>query len=140
MAFQSVYNLIMIDEESSYDNHIEAFNIGLFSSYDKAEITAKRYLTEVEGFKDYPVSYQIIEKRIIGDSSHTELFMICGWNENNQLDEIDVIESHCYTDRSQAEQELNQLKTSCCRKEWCINKFIINECDWQEGFIKIIRK
>lgn len=54
-----VYNLIMIDEEFSYDNHIEAFNIGFFSSHGKAEKVAKRYLTEVEGFKDYNITYQL---------------------------------------------------------------------------------
>lgn len=134
-----LYNLQMIDKESSYDNHIEAFNIGFFSSHDKAEKTAKRYLTEVEGFKDYNVAYQIKEKHIIGDadSLSTDIFIIYGWNENDNLDEIDIIESNCYVNKSEAEQELNELKVSYCRKEWCINKHIIDECRWQEGFVKV---
>lgn len=136
---KSVYNLMMIDKESSYDDHIEAFNIGYFSGYDKAEETARKYLTDVEGFKDYNVVYQITEKSIIGciDSLSTDIFIIWGWNENDKLDAIDVIESDCYTDRNRAEQKLDELKASCHRKEWCIDKYIIDECNWQEGFVKV---
>ena len=133
-----VYNLNMIDMESSYDDHIEAFNIGFFSSRDKAEKTAKKYLTEVNGFKDYNVTYKITEKRVIGsDLMLSDLFVVYGWNENNELDEIDVIESSCYTIKQEAEQKLNELKSSCYRKEWCIDKYIIDECNWQEGFVKV---
>ena len=136
---QSIYNLIMIDKEASYDNHIEAFNIGFFSSYDKALKTAKRYLTEVGGFKDYNVAYQITEKSIIGytDSLSTDIYIICGWNENDELDAIDVIESNCYVNKNEAEQELKELKASYNRTEWCIDKYLIDECKWQEGFVKV---
>lgn len=135
----SVYNLILIDEEASYDNHKESFTIGFFSSYGSAEKIAKKYLTEVAGFKDYNVSYHITEKRVIGsaDSLPTEVFIICGWNENDELDEIDVIESDCYLNENEAEQKLDELRVSCSRKEWCIDKYIVDECDWQEGFVKV---
>ena len=130
---------MMIDEDSSYDDHVEAFNIGFFSSYDKAEKTARRYLTEVEGFKDHNVIYRITEKSLIGctDSLSTDIFIICGWNENDELDEIDVLESDCYLDKNEAEQRLNELKASYYRKEWCIDKYILDECKWQEGFVKV---
>lgn len=133
-----VYNLIMIDEEFSYDSHIEAFNIGFFSSHDKAEETAKRYLTEVEGFKDYNITYQIVEKCVFDgtDSLSTSIFIVYGWNENDYYDEVDVIESDCYVNQGEAEQEFNKLKASYCRKEWCIDKYIIDQCSWQEGFVK----
>lgn len=135
----SVYNLTMIDIESSYDNHIEAFNIGFFSGYDKAEKTARRYLAEVEGFKDYNVIYQITEKRIIGriDNSSKDIFIVYGWNENDEMDAIDVIESDCYENKNDAEQKLNELKASYSREEWCIDKYMIDECRWQEGFVKV---
>lgn len=135
-----VYNLNMIDMESSYDNHIEAFNIGFFSSRDKAEKTARRYLTEVNGFKDYNVTYQITEKCVIGSADSimsSDLFIIYGWNENDELDEIDVIESSCYVIKQEAEQKLNMLKSSYCRKEWCIDKYVVDECNWQDGFVKV---
>ena len=134
-----VYGLMMIDEDSSYDDHIEAFNIGFFSSYEKAEKTARKYLAEVEGFKDYNVTYQITEKSLIActGSLSEDIFIIYGWNENNEFDEVDVIESDCYINKNEAEQRLNELKTSYYRKEWCIDKFILNKCNWEEGFVKV---
>ena len=45
----------MIDMNSSCGNHIERFGLGLLSSWDRAEDTARRYLIaliEVKGFKD----------------------------------------------------------------------------------------
>ena len=136
---KQVYGLMMIDEDSSYDDHIEAFNIGFFSSYEKAEKTARKYLAEVEGFKDYNVTYQITEKSLIActGSLSEDIFIIYGWNENDELDEIDVIESDCYINKNEAEQRLNELKTSYYRKEWCIDKFILNKCNWEEGFVKV---
>lgn len=136
---QSIYNLMMIDEESSYDNHIEAFNIGFFSSYDKAVKTAKRYLAEVGGFKDYNVAYQITEKSVIGCSGSlsTDIYVIYGWNENDEFDTVDVIESNCYVNKNEAELKLNELKASYYRTEWCIDKYVIDECKWQEGFVKM---
>ena len=137
IAVKVVYNLIMVDE----DYHIEGFDIGYFSSYDKAEKTAKRYLTEVDGFKDYNVTYRIIEKSIIGcsDSLPTVIFVISGWNENDEFDEIDVIESNCYVNKNDAEQELIEMQTIYCRKEWAIGREIIDKCSWQDGFIRVYR-
>ena len=136
---KSVYNLMMIDKDSSYDNHIEALNIGFFSGYDKAEKTARRYLTEIGGFKDYNITYQITEKNLIGcaDSLSTDMFIIYGWNENDEFDEIDVIESDCYVNKNEAEQKLSELKASYYRKEWCIDKYILDECKWKEGFEQV---
>ena len=136
---KSVYNLMMMDKDLSYDNHVEEFNIGFFSSYDKAEKTARRYLTEVEGFKDYNVVYKITENIIIGcdDNSLEDIFIIYGWNENNEFEPTDVIESNCYANKNDAEQKLNELKESYYRKEWCIDKYIIDECKWQEGFVRV---
>lgn len=66
----------------------------------------------------------------------SDLYIICGWNENDELDEIDVIESSCYVIKEEAEQKLNELKLSYNRKNWCINKYKIDECDWKEGFVR----
>ncbi|MBD5081215.1 MAG: hypothetical protein HDT44_05560 [Ruminococcaceae bacterium] len=135
-----VYNLNMIDKESSYDDHVEAFNIGFFSSRDKAEKIAKRYLTEVNGFKDYNVTYQITDKGVIDSTDSlilSDLFVIYGWDKNDELDEINVIESNCYVLKQEAEQKLNELRSSYLREEWCIDKYIIDECNWQNGFVKV---
>lgn len=134
-----VYNLMMIDIGSSYGEHTEAFNIGFFSSRDKAENVAKKYLNNVKGFKDHNVTYQITEKLLIGyDDSImlSEIFIVYGWNENEDFDEINIIESDCYANKQNAEQKLNELKSKYSRKEWCIDKYIIDECNWKEGFVK----
>ncbi len=78
---QMVYNLIMIDEDTSFDKHKETFNIGFFSDRERAEKTAKKYLSDVDGFKDYNISCQMIEKRLIGYHDClklSELFIIYG--------------------------------------------------------------
>ena len=135
----TVYNLIMIDMESSYNDHFEKFNIGFFSCREKAETAARKYLNEVDGFKNYNITYQIIKKRLIGCNDSlkiSELFIVYGWNINEEYDDVDNIESDCYTTKQEAEQKLNDLKLSNSLTEWCIDKYIIDECYWQEGFVK----
>lgn len=137
---QIVYNLVMVDKESSYDNHNEAFNIGFFSSRSIAENTATKYLSEIKGFKDYSVTYQIIEKNIIGASdilTQIDVFIIYGWNENDELDEINLIESDCFSSMKEAKKQLNEMKLRFDRKEWCIDKYRIDKCYWEEGFEKV---
>lgn len=137
---QVVYNLVMIDMESSYDNHIESFNIGFFSSYAIAEKTAMRYLSEVSGFKDFHVTYQITKKIIInasGSSMPPDVYIIYGWNVNGDLDEIDIIESDCYLCMEEAEKQFHAMKSKTCRDEWCIDRYRIDACYWQEGFEKV---
>ena len=132
--------MAMFDMESSSDKHIKAFNIGFFSSHKNAEKTAKRYLAEVSGFKEYNVTYQITEKCVIdcNDSLRTsELFIIYGWNEYDELIDNDVIQSDCYTNRQEAEHKLNELKSRFSRDEWCIDRYRIDEYNWQEGFVKV---
>lgn len=44
----------------------ESFFIGLFESNEKAQQVAKHYLSAVPGFRDYPCTYAITEKPVIG--------------------------------------------------------------------------
>lgn len=136
----TVYNLVLIDSESSYDDHSEEFNIGFFSARSAAEKTAEKYLSEVKGFKDYRVTYRITEKSVIGasdDLSEPDVYVIYGWNENDAQDETDVIESDCYLSIEQAQAQLEQLKSKYDRRQWCIDKYSIDKCCWQEGFEKV---
>lgn len=135
-----VFNLIMTDREISDDKHSADFNIGFFSKQLEAIWTAKRYLAEVEGFKDYDVTYKITNKNVIGiDESFelTEIFIVYGWNENDELDAVDIIESNAYATKQAAEKKLNELKASFERKEWCVDRFKIDECRWQDGFVRV---
>ena len=65
---KNLYQLVIYDTDLSYDNYRESFDIGCFSTYEKAEQTAKQYISTVQGFKDYPCEYEITEKRVVGDT------------------------------------------------------------------------
>ena len=135
-----IYNLIIVDEELSYDNHAEEFNIGYFSSREKAENVAERYLAQVDGFNNHKCCYRISEKNIedyINGMNPTRVFIISGWNENDESDETDIIESNCFVLRNNAEQKLAELKAGYERQEWSISQYTIDKCEWQEGFIRI---
>ncbi len=134
-----LYKLTFYDLELSYDDYKEGFVIGIFSSFSKAEQTAKYCLRNVEGFKDYPCDYQIEIKDIIGtaDTNLKEIYIIEGWNINENLDEIDIVESDCFTDKKSAECEFENMKQKYSRCEWIINEHKINECQWTEGFDRI---
>ena len=134
-----LYKLDFYDLELSYDDYKESFIIGIFSSFSKAEQTAKYCLRNVEGFKEYPCDYQIEIKDIIGtaDTNLKEVYIIEGWNVNENLNEIDIVESDCFTDETSAENALEIMKQKYSRCEWIINEHKINECQWTEGFDRI---
>ena len=134
-----LYKLTFYDLELSYNDYKEGFAIGIFSSFSKAVQTAKYCLENVEGFKDYPCDYQIEIKDIIGtaDTNLKEVYIIEGWNINENLDETDIIESDCFTDKKSAECEFENMKQKYSRCEWALNKYAIDECEWTEGFDRI---
>ena len=132
-----LYHLFIEDIELSYENYKEEFDIGIFSTYDTAYNTCNKYISEISGFKDYPCKYRILEKTVIDCNSSENLenvYVISGWNVNENLDEIDIIESECYASIKSAENELNSLKSNIQRDEWYIKKFKINQKLWSEGF------
>ena len=162
-----LYLLVLCDEELSYDNYREEFCIGIFSSREKAEMVAKYYLENVEGFKDYPCSYRIEEKKVLseGDCSKDkddgkevcgksnksdkketegksnenfdEIYMVYGWNENSEGDEIYVVESDCFITELAAKHGMAMMKQMYERAEWCISRFRIDERKWEEGFVRV---
>ena len=134
-----LYKLTFYDLELSYDDYKEGFVIGIFSSFSKAEQTAKYCLRNVEGFKDYPCDYQIEIKDIIGtaDTNLKEVYIIEGWNVNENLNETDIIESDCFTDKKSAECELENMKQKYSRCEWALNKYAIDKCEWTDGFVRV---
>ena len=73
----------MLYSLSLFNERQEGFFIGLFASRAKARRTAEHYLFAVPGFRDYPCTYEITEKTVIGtvDSSGT-VHMISGWDED----------------------------------------------------------
>ena len=103
---QSLYLQVLTDPELSYDDHTENFSIGLFETKQQADETARYYLRNVKGFRNVPCTYRVVKKMVRGfPSGETPnlVWMIQGWNVNQALDEINVIESDCFRSRKQAD-------------------------------------
>lgn len=135
----TVYELIIHDPALSNENHSEDFMIGLFRTRSKAEQTAAFYLQNIKGFCDYPCTYSIFEKAIV-DAQTTEpdvVFMIQGWDTDENQDEINVIESPCFVSEAEARAELERMKSAQPRAEWVVNRWQIDEAHWQEGFERV---
>lgn len=125
-----IYELTFIRKTTS-----STFNIGFFSSYEKAEAAAQKYLTDVRGFCEGDFLYRISEKNLldsIGEIMPESLFIVYGWNDEND-DDPQMIESDCFASENQAQDKLAELKIEYSRTDWCIDRHVIDECDWQEG-------
>lgn len=160
-VLRMLYLLVLCDEELSYDNYREEFCIGIFSSREEAEAVAKYYLGNVEGFKDYPCSYRIEEKKVLGEGDCSKekddgkevcnkkesegkrgaildkIYMVYGWDENSEGDEINIVESDCFITELAAKQGMAVMKQMYERAEWCISRFRVNERKWEEGFVRV---
>ena len=135
-----LYFLLLTDVELSYEDYSCDFAIGYFYSKDEAKSVAEYYLKNIKGFCDFPCTYRIIEKKIIGnkiDALPAEIWIVQGWNENDFFDEIDIVESQCFLTEEQANAELQIMKEMYQRKEWAIGYYRIGEKLWKEGFIRI---
>ncbi len=135
-----LYQLTIIDLELSDNMHREAFSIGLFESREEAERIACFYLTHVRGFCDYPCVYEINEKECSGQKveENSEVFMAVGWNTDENLDEVDIIESPCFISRIQANTILERMKEQYDRSEWTVQCRKVGQAGWSEGFVRTL--
>ena len=134
-----LYLLVLTDPELSYDNYSEDFYIGLFDTEQQAEDIAKHYLKNIKGFCDFPCTYRIVKKDVIGDFNSRisdYLWTVHGWNTNEYLDEIDIIESPCFLTEEQADAELPVMKKKYQREEWTVTRWKIGALEWREGFVQ----
>lgn len=131
-----LYQLIITDKELSYNDYKEEFNIGFFKSKEEATEIAQYYIKNIEGFKDYPCKYRIIEKQIIGNLKKT-IWMIQGYDFNENEDEINIIESQCYSNKEQAEKDLENYKKQYNRQNWYISNWIVEKKYNEEGFSRM---
>ncbi|MBP3459614.1 MAG: hypothetical protein J6K58_10425 [Lachnospiraceae bacterium] len=132
-----LYELILCDNELSYDDHKEEFLIGIFLSLDTAKEMAEYYLNNIEGFKDYDCTYNILEKKIVDGKCCNRVWIIWGWDENEESDEIRVIQSECYANKQNAIDQMKELQKEYKRTNWCVDRYYINQCSWKEGFIRV---
>ncbi len=130
-----LYHLSFHDPESSRDDYDEAFFIGVFLTEEEAERTARHYLANVPGFKDYPCVYSIHEKALHGETVQgNRVYWAQGWNWNENQDETDIVESDDFAGEADAEAALAEMRRKQRRAEWRILWAIPGKCDWQEGF------
>ena len=71
------------------------------------------------------------------DMEPQQVYRFQGWNVNEDLDEIDIWESDCYVSWEQAQADYEKAQIKMPREEWTLNRYVIGQCDWQEGFIRI---
>ena len=132
---RTLYTLTFYDV---FNNYREEFFIGVFESRDEAENAAKRYLSDVPGFRDHNCGYEIKEKQVIGEADNLEtVSIICGWNSDDNMNSSDIWESDLYTDINTARTELADIQKKIDRQEWCVDTYKIGECLWQDGFVRV---
>lgn len=139
-SIEKLYLLILTDTELSYDNYSEDFHIGIFETEKEAEETARYYLENVKGFCDFPCTYHIVKREVIDNFDHIVpdvIWIVQGWNMNENLDEIDIIESSCFLTEERANSELQRMKNQCQRAEWAVSRWKIGNLKWRDGFVRM---
>lgn len=117
----------------------QGFFIGVFSSYEKAEHIAKKFKKEVQGFKDFPCEYEIISKKVIGQYDNAQsVYMLWGWNLNENLDEVDIWESDLYFCYNEAKIKLERVKNQLNLQEWSLDQYMINQSYCCDGFVEVL--
>lgn len=115
----------------------EGFRIGLFRTREEAQSVERRYREQVPGFRDYDCEAEITPVPVIGDCSGECVYRFVGWNENKDLDEVDILDSDCYADLHQAETAFQKAQETRPRAQWELDRWIIGKCHWQDGFVRV---
>ena len=77
-----LYSLMLFNERQ------EGFFIGLFESTEKARQVAEHYLSALSGFRDYPCTYEITEKLVVGTIGQSQkVYMIWGRDRDRHLEQ-----------------------------------------------------
>ena len=127
-----LYSLSLLNERQ------EGFFIGLFESSEKARQVAEHYLSAVPDFRDYPCTYEITEKTVIGTAGPSQkVRMIWGWDEDEDGNETGIWSSDCYADEQNAQRALDEARQHMTKQAWSLDTYRIGQCHWTEGFVRI---
>ena len=127
-----LYSLMLFNERQ------EGFFIGLFESTEKARQVAEHYLSALPGFRDYPCTYEITEKLVVGTIGQSQkVYMIWGWDEDEGGTETGIWSSTCYADEQNVQQALEETRRSMNKQEWRLDTYLIGQCYWTEGFARV---
>lgn len=128
----------MLYSLSLFNEWQEGFFIGLFVSHERAWQVAEHYLSAVPGFRDYPCTYEITEKLVVGTIGQSQkVHMIWGWDEDKDGTETGIWSSACYADEQNAQQALEEARRSMNKQEWSLDTCLIAQCHWREGFARV---
>lgn len=136
----TLFALKLTDLELPGKAHREDFFIGLFGARAQAEAVAAHYLKQVPGFCDYDCTYRV-EEKVIHDTQGKRLpdfvWRFAGWDETEDGEPVDIIESDCFLTEEQAAFEMERMKHRYPCSEWSIRQYRIGEMFWRDGFIRI---
>ena len=128
----------MLYSLSLFNEGHEGFFIGLFPSREGARQTAEHYLSAVPGFRDYPCTYEITEKSVIGTAGPSQtVHMIWGWDEDADGTETGIWSSGCYANEQDAQRALEEARQRMKKQMWSLDVYRIGQCHWTEGFVRI---
>lgn len=128
----------MLYSLSLFNEGHEGFFIGLFPSREEARQTAEHYLSAVPDFRDYPCTYEIAEKPVIGTAGPSRnVYMIWGWDEDADGNETGIWSSGCYVDEQDAQGVLDEARQRMKKQIWSLDTYRIGQCHWTEGFVRI---
>ena len=134
MTHKKLYRLSFF---SDTEEDFPGFDIGIFKSREEAVCVALRYRQKVPGFKDYDCDPSIIGIPVWDNAdANEEVYIYQGWNRNEHGDEIDCIISSCFVSKDEAETFFTQAQQQIPRQEWVLNRHIIGQCHWEEGFVR----
>ena len=125
-------------EIQSFSNgeEMERYNIGIFRTRKDAETTARRYLSEVKGFRDYYCEYSIRESELVGNSCAESVYTYYGWNVDEDGNEYDIVDGFLYSEMEAAEAAMESVKDAYDRQEWVLESSQIGKCEFAEGFVR----
>ena len=122
---------------SDTEEDFHSFDIGIFMSREEAECVALRYRKEIPGFKDYDCESSIMGIPVWDDAEvNGEVYICQGWNWDENGDEVDYIISGCFVSQNEAEDYFAQAQQQISRQEWILNRHIIGQCHWENGFVR----
>ena len=134
MLHKKLYRLSFF---SDTEENFTGVDIGIFRSREEAESVALRYRQEVAGFKDYDCDPGILGIPVWNDDEVSEkVYILRGWNWDEQGDEVDSIISSCFVSQREAVKYFEQEKQRILRQEWVLNSHVIGQCQWQQGFVR----
>ena len=128
----------MLYSLSLFNERQKGFFIGLYVSHEKARQIVEHYLSAVPGFRDYPCTYEITEKAVIGTIPPSgKVYMIWGWDEEENGNEAGIWSSSCYADEQSAQRALEDAQQHINRQKWSLDTYQVGQCLWTEGFVRI---